>query len=468
MKRSKTLSAVLSASLCALLPAAPILAAESDVDTRPAETVNQIDSSRRARTKNTFEFIRPKTFEKETREGSDILLERLPLSERKKASWIDDRTTVSDTTQFPYNAICKLYMTFENAYGEEEYFVGSGYMVSPTEMMTCAHCLFARPEEGGYGIVTRLVVEPAVNGDFYPFARYDSDEEVSRYSMPALYQDPSTSEEDSFIYDFALVQFPSPLTDGSFIRLNSPSGTGPVHVSGYPAEVRGVSNETNQYEDWGTYSYMDGPFLEHDTSASGGQSGSPMLNRRDEAVGVYGYSYEDRITGEQSGIGGGVAMTLSVLDYADHALENEDGTGDNFIETPVYRVYNPNSGEHLYTKSANETAFLSRVGWTYEGVAWRNAEGENLTEVYRLYNPNVGDHHYTVDQNEARFLVSVGWRNEGVIWSAPQASDAFQNVYRLYNPNARNGAHHFTTDQNEYSFLSNNGWKAEGKAFDAR
>ncbi|UNT92727.1 trypsin-like peptidase domain-containing protein [Allobaculum sp. Allo2] len=218
-------------------------------------------------------------------------------------------------------------MTFENAHGEEEYFVGSGYMVSPTEMMTCAHCLFARPEEGGYGIVTRLVVEPAVNGDFYPFARYDSDEEVSRYSMPALYQDPSTSEEDSFIYDFALVQFPSPLTDGSFIRLNSPSGTGPVHVSGYPAEVRGVSNETNQYEDWGTYSYMDGPFLEHDTSASGGQSGSPMLNRRDEAVGVYGYSYEDRITGEQSGIGGGVAMTLSVLDYADHALENEDGTG---------------------------------------------------------------------------------------------------------------------------------------------
>ena len=85
MKRSKILSAVLSATLCALLPTAPILAAETDVDTRPAETVNQIGSSRRTRTKNAFEFIRPKTFEKETREGSDILLERLPLSERKKS-----------------------------------------------------------------------------------------------------------------------------------------------------------------------------------------------------------------------------------------------------------------------------------------------------------------------------------------------------------------------------------------------
>lgn len=37
----------------------------------------------------------------------------------------------------------------------------------------------------------------------------------------------------------------------------------------------------------------------------------------------------------------------------------------------MYRMYNPNSGEHLYTRSVGERDNLKRYGWHYEGVAWQ-------------------------------------------------------------------------------------------------
>ena len=36
----------------------------------------------------------------------------------------------------------------------------------------------------------------------------------------------------------------------------------------------------------------------------------------------------------------------------------------------INRLYNPNSGQHFYTKSRIETAFLTKIGWNDEGVAF--------------------------------------------------------------------------------------------------
>lgn len=38
--------------------------------------------------------------------------------------------------------------------------------------------------------------------------------------------------------------------------------------------------------------------------------------------------------------------------------------------TPMYRLYNPNSGEHFYTGSAEERAMLVEAGWHYEDIGW--------------------------------------------------------------------------------------------------
>ncbi|MCO8188327.1 hypothetical protein NKE72_01505 [Streptococcus suis] len=51
------------------------------------------------------------------------------------------------------------------------------------------------------------------------------------------------------------------------------------------------------------------------------------------------------------------------------------------------------------------------IGWKYENIAFYS--GDNL-EVFRLYNPNTGEHFYTVNYLERNHLIAVGWGYEGV------------------------------------------------------
>lgn len=128
----------------------------------------------------------------------------------------------------------------------------------------------------------------------------------------------------------------------------------------------------------------------------------------------------------------------------------------------MYRLYNPNSGEHFYTASEAEKNKLVNVGWRYEGVAW-NAPKTSDIPVYRLYNPNAGDHHYTTSEKEKDNLVKVGWKYEGIGWYST-ATDG-QPLYRLYNPNAKAGSHHYTTSAAERDNLKKLGWRDEGIAW---
>ena len=124
----------------------------------------------------------------------------------------------------------------------------------------------------------------------------------------------------------------------------------------------------------------------------------------------------------------------------------------------MYRLYNPNSGEHFYTADEDERDYLSVIGWRYEGTGWiAPIEG---TPVYRLYNPNAGDHHYTMDVAERDYLVSVGWNDEGVGWNSAGTDGV--PLWRQYNPNAVAGAHNYTTGEDERDSLVSVGWRHEG------
>lgn len=131
----------------------------------------------------------------------------------------------------------------------------------------------------------------------------------------------------------------------------------------------------------------------------------------------------------------------------------EDDTVD------MYRLYNPNSGEHFYTGSSYERASLLSVGWKNEGIGWVAPKISN-SPVYRLYNPNAGDHHYTLNSYERDHLVDVGWNYEGIGWYSDDSQRVA--VLRQYNPNAEAGAHNFTTSQDENDMLADAGWDAEG------
>lgn len=129
--------------------------------------------------------------------------------------------------------------------------------------------------------------------------------------------------------------------------------------------------------------------------------------------------------------------------------------------SPMYRLYNPHSGEHLFTTDSNEYAVLPSHGWVQEGLAWTSpSSGE---PVYRLYNPYSGDHHYTKDANEYASLPALGWRQEGLVFYSDVTRGV--TVYRLFNPNVAIGTHHYTLDANEYAVLPAYGWVQEGVAW---
>lgn len=129
----------------------------------------------------------------------------------------------------------------------------------------------------------------------------------------------------------------------------------------------------------------------------------------------------------------------------------------------LYRMYNPNSGEHFYTSAGTERDSLVKAGWRYESIGWTTPVKTNGVAVYRLYNPNAGDHHYTVNEAERDMLIRKGWRYEGVGWYSDNQKQTA--IWRAYNPNAKSGAHHFTASRSEYDFLTRIGWRGENIGF---
>ena len=139
----------------------------------------------------------------------------------------------------------------------------------------------------------------------------------------------------------------------------------------------------------------------------------------------------------------------------DTPVEEPDSEG----AIAMYRLYNPNSGEHFYTASIGERDSVWEAGWNYEGMSWYAPKSGN--PVYRLYNKNAGDHHYTTDSNEKDYLVKAGWSYEGISWY----SGGNVPLYRAYNKNAKAGSHHYTVDKNEIDYIVKAGWSYEGTAW---
>ena len=150
-----------------------------------------------------------------------------------------------------------------------------------------------------------------------------------------------------------------------------------------------------------------------------------------------------------------VFLLVTIVSFFSVSSEASAATDD------MYRLYNPNSGEHFYTKNGAERDMLKQVGWKDEGVGWYAPTTGD--PVYRLYNPNAGDHHYTLNGNEKDMLVGIGWRYEGVGWFSD--TNKTIKLYRAYNPNAVAGSHNYTVNGAEQDMLIKAGWHDEGTAW---
>ena len=128
----------------------------------------------------------------------------------------------------------------------------------------------------------------------------------------------------------------------------------------------------------------------------------------------------------------------------------------------MFRMYDPNSGEHFYTGSEAERDFLVTVGWHYEGVGFTFSRTTGMP-VYRLYDPVYGEHLYTMDVKEKDTLIAQGWNLEGIAFNSAYDTEVPQ--YRLHNPNAKRGAYHFTASEAERDMLIALGWEYQGIGF---
>lgn len=162
--------------------------------------------------------------------------------------------------------------------------------------------------------------------------------------------------------------------------------------------------------------------------------------------------------------------TVNVTANADgtYTFTQPDGAADIKVtytnHRDLYRVYNPNTGEHFYTYNKDERDTLIKAGWGNENKGWISpAKGD---PVYRLYNPNAGEHHYTTNAHERDVLVAAGWKDEGVSFCSDKKERVA--VYRLYNPNAFANNHHYTVSEAERDNLIKAGWRYEGIGFYAK
>lgn len=153
---------------------------------------------------------------------------------------------------------------------------------------------------------------------------------------------------------------------------------------------------------------------------------------------------------------------------------NDPSSTSQSDEIAMYRLYNPNSGEHFYTANIREKNNLDAIGWNYEGIGWYAPTQANGIPVYRLYNKNGGEHHYTVVTSERKRLLRLGWKDEGIGWYSYENQGANARrmpkagavpLYRQYNSNAFANNHNYTTSIAENNYLVSLGWRTEGHAF---
>jgi hypothetical protein len=122
------------------------------------------------------------------------------------------------------------------------------------------------------------------------------------------------------------------------------------------------------------------------------------------------------------------------------------------------RIFNPWSGEHLYSADQNEVKTRTREGWQFENIAWTTPLNGN--KINRVYNSRSGEHLFTPYDSEVTKLCGDGWYHEGTAFYGAGSPTAHP-IYRVFNPGS--GEHVYTIDKNEVNVLSGQrGWRNEG------
>lgn len=349
----------------------------------------------------------------------------------------DERYKVLDTTTVPYQSVVMLRSVFSSTIT-----YGTGVVVGKDTILTAAHNIY----DVNKGIwASSVVAYPAKSGTTEPYGAYEADD----YYMFRVYQTNGGAAES----DIAVVKLKTALDSsiGYLTPVTEVSVGESVQVPGYPYPFnRGYQ----MYTMFAPVTIVESNLLAYTVDTESGQSGSPVLNSRNQIVGIHILGSTDYNIARR--------ITSDVLTMIQLAKSGNSGTTDiaNYTESTrkdTYRVYHPGIKRHLYTQNLSEVTYLSSIGWTNEGVKFKTATSG--TPVYRLYHSGTREHLYTTSANERDILKTRGWRYEGEAWY----SNGDVPVYRLYHSGLK--VHLYTTDSNERAVLQTRGWAYEGISF---
>jgi len=270
----------------------------------------------------------------------------------------DDRTKITDTTQWPYRAVVHLYLEVEGGYAG-----CSGALIGEHHVLTAGHCVF-----NDYEWVKDVIVLPGAYGTTgMPYGMIGS-EEIHIYSQ-------WQNDNENYDYDMAVISLDKPIgkVTGFFGYANDNNLYGRyLHLTGYPGDLDDGMNmyhAQGQIVDVSNYSIMH--YIDTYQGTSGSSiydlSGSDPISKAVNSWGAEGGGWSGAVNG------GPRITTQRVSDIngykdsdpvpADKADLVDQKTADREMSSTKIRP-----GEHFSVSSTIENIGTSKassfkVGW---------------------------------------------------------------------------------------------------------
>ena len=202
----------------------------------------------------------------------------------------DSRTRVTNTTTYPYSAICHITISWPDGATS----VGTAWMYWENVAITAGHCVYSA-DHGGWA--TSIAVRPGANESYSPYGTV--------YST-TIHTATKWIDEANWEYDYGVIELSSDIGNstgwfGTSWTLWTLLGTD-ITVTGYPGEY---TREMWQMSGEVTTSRPRKVYYDLDTT--GGQSGSPVYKSDYHVIAIHAYGG----TSENSG----TRITSALFDF---------------------------------------------------------------------------------------------------------------------------------------------------------
>ncbi|WP_406854407.1 trypsin-like peptidase domain-containing protein [Alsobacter sp. KACC 23698] len=231
----------------------------------------------------------------------------------------DERTRIVNTSESPWRMVCAL--SIDSEWGT---YVGTGWFVAPTTLITAGHCVFDRNQMNGWA--RRIAVTPARDRELTPFGSAVS----TRFSTV----DRWLSDQDPD-FDIAAIHLDEPmLTDPSAVfRVGALTDEELVdymiNVSGYPGTPGGGQE---LYWAKNRIRAVTPRRIFYDVDTSGGQSGGPAYIFREGeiqpiVVGIHAYGLGGTPASMNMRVNSAPRIIPAVVDQIEHWCQNGGAGG---------------------------------------------------------------------------------------------------------------------------------------------